>query len=883
MFRRRTSRLNFRLPRRSCRARALSLIVSLRRLSVPVLCFFCLAPVLADPPASVVTLAAPPPPPSAPSPPVIPVPVPSAPVAAPASIVTLPPPPPVPHDDALSPTQERASNGKASEGFQSLAASPSLLPAPGAGGLLAVPPPGSARELLLRVAPTPMGTNNAVTLWVRGDASGTVLRVRVLQTGAASLAPGDTGLGRPAWVSAPIAITFAGWRQIVLPQSGFTLRPAQAMPDISMPPDAGMPPAPAPAPDWTAADAVALDLTVPRKAALIVDDIQWAALDASGAAVAQTPVDDFETGNVGAWTLGGTRAQQQAVTYGLIAKAGAVHGGREAFLISVLAPAYRRQALLPALKKTLAATGKTVLVYTLPSLFDPVLPDSLPPAAGASSLLSLTMCPEQTQAATFCVYSQTALTNVTVTLPSDLVAPGHALARANIAVHVVKVWRQEGATMLRDPDTAGAVPELLVKDDRVPLAGPAPAVRLAGNPVTDIPADTVKQFWVTVTVPRGTPPAAYSGALMVSGRGLAPVSVPLSVTVLPLRLLSPAKQYALNLRARLDNPPAPLPSSDGKDFVTDFVTKPALDAQLADIAAHGVRIVTLSDSAATLPDAFSEYRAFGMTEPFVYHGAADPSVMEAARKAANAPALIYFVPPSHDSAARLDGYDKQGMQVTTYVARQADYDRFAPDMGVVLLSRDSVYAQDLLRTHGKRVSTIRDWWYWPAANEDPLTNRLDAGYLLWRANLYGAFLPSYEEAFGADPYDEQSAGAAPMLAALRPQMLVYPAQDGVIDTLQWEAVREGMTDVRYLTTMYAALRECKDAHIAKPLVTQAEGYAKAFLDKPLALLPGDKLDAARAQIAVYALQLRSAVDGYNKTVQAPPLVSVPARKPLTRP
>ena len=137
----------------------------------------------------------------------------------------------------------------------------------------------------------------------------------------------------------------------------------------------------------------------------------------------------------------------------------------------------------------------------------------------------------------------------------------------------------------------------------------------------------------------------------------------------------------------------------------------------------------------------------------------------------------------------------------------------------------------------------RDWWYWPATNADPKTNRVDTGLLLWRSNLYGAFLPDYQTAFGLDPYDETSAGACPSKAAFRPLMLTYPVKDGVLDTLQWEACREGVNDVRYLTTMYAALRECKDAHIAKPLVGEAEGYVKTFLDKPLANLPEPQYDA----------------------------------------
>ena len=62
-----------------------------------------------------------------------------------------------------------------------------------------------------------------------------------------------------------------------------------------------------------------------------------------------------------------------------------------------------------------------------------------------------------------------------------------------------------------------------------------------------------------------------------------PPAMRLDVNVLPLRLLSPAKQYGLDLRSRLDPAPAALPSPDGHAFVTDFVTPSVLDAQLADI------------------------------------------------------------------------------------------------------------------------------------------------------------------------------------------------------------------------------------------------------------------------------------------------------------
>ena len=283
-------------------------------------------------------------------------------------------------------------------------------------------------------------------------------------------------------------------------------------------------------------------------------------------------------------------------------------------------------------------------------------------------------------------------------------------------------------------------------------------------------------------------------------------------------------------------------------------------------------------------------KKYGISDPYIYKGDGDPAALEAARAEHQAPSFLYYFnpDPTAQTAPRLAALTKGGLTATTYISRQADYDALQANLEVPIYNRDSAYAQKLLQSHGQRLSSKRDWWFWAASDEDPDTNRLDCGFLLWRANLYGAFLPAYQEAFGTDPYDDTSAGAAPALAGFRPQMLTYPVQDGVLDTLQWEACREGVTDVRYLTTLYTALRECKDAHIQKPLTDQAEAYVKALLDKPLALLPDSELDKARAQIAAYAVTLRTAVDAFNKKNAPAPvnpslrLVTSPAARLYSR-
>jgi hypothetical protein len=322
----------------------------------------------------------------------------------------------------------------------------------------------------------------------------------------------------------------------------------------------------------------------------------------------------------------------------------------------------------------------------------------------------------------------------------------------------------------------------------------------------------------------------------------------------------------IDLRSRLDTPPAVVPSVDGHDLVTDFVTKDILDLQLADIAAHGIRIASLHDSQATLWDALADYKSSNIAGPYVYEGSGDPEAVEADRKAHSASDFYYQLDTltASTTAAIMADRAKSGLQTAAYIAHQKDFDALQDNLDVPIYYRDEAYPQQLLQTHGERTSSKRDWWYWFAGNGDAHANRYSAGYLLWRANLYGAFVPVYQLAFGTDPYDETSSGADPAHALFRPEMLTYPAKDGILDTVQWEAVREGITDVRYLTTYYSAMRECKDKHIQKALVAESEAYVKDFIDKALVILPDSEYDNARSKIAHYAVKLRKAVDAYDK-------------------
>jgi len=76
----------------------------------------------------------------------------------------------------------------------------------------------------------------------------------------------------------------------------------------------------------------------------------------------------------------------------------------------------------------------------------------------------------------------------------------------------------------------------------------------------------------------------------------------------------------------------------------------------------------------------------------------------------------------------------------------------------------------------------------------------------------------------------------------------YPTADGVIDTLCWEAHREGIDDVRYVTTLE---EEIQKAPAQKKKIAD---QAREWLDK-LNVANCD-LDEARAKVVEWILELR---------------------------
>jgi len=88
--------------------------------------------------------------------------------------------------------------------------------------------------------------------------------------------------------------------------------------------------------------------------------------------------------------------------------------------------------------------------------------------------------------------------------------------------------------------------------------------------------------------------------------------------------------------------------------------------------------------------------------------------------------------------------------------------------------------------------------------EHPHTYRRNYGLALWKAGYAGAMNYCYTDG----RWNEFAS------AGLRGHCMVYPSADRMIDTLQWEGYREGVDDLRYLSTLLQATDRAK-AHPAR--------------------------------------------------------------------
>jgi len=121
---------------------------------------------------------------------------------------------------------------------------------------------------------------------------------------------------------------------------------------------------------------------------------------------------------------------------------------------------------------------------------------------------------------------------------------------------------------------------------------------------------------------------------------------------------------------------------------------------------------------------------------------------------------------------------------------------------------------------------------WEAMQEDPSINRLFCGFYLWKSRMRGILPKTYQSVIaGEDPFND---GAG---STLRQRMMTYPSKQGVIDTIQWEAAREGIDDLRYLTFLEQLITGVRN--VRRPGLPEAIANAEKSLARVRSVIQSD--------------------------------------------
>lgn len=471
--------------------------------------------------------------------------------------------------------------------------------------------------------------------------------------------------------------------------------------------------------------------------------------------------------------------------------------------------------------------------------------------------------------ASFVLRSSTAVKALSI-VPTDLTSDdGGRLPASILDLHVVTVWYQGGNAWFmgdREPGPAVLVPELLLRDPSVvtttdskknrirtekgpveidentpadarPLRSVEDAKALAS---LSLPPKELQQIYLVARIPADAKPAIYNGSVKLTADGKDAGSIPVTLRVLPFRLPSPATRFDRDrlfevlLQAGDIEPSPVLGDTISRAGVTHVISSAKASAGIC------AKIGTARDDIA--------WTSVG--KDFLQNG--KPPV-----PSGFPPEKVFLVrDPADRSPAARDDLEKRivaGFHTAIAADPDAIYAELSPVVSACLC--DVLPPPHLvMRWHaigGRLISTA------PlalSAVENPEVWRRRIGFLPFQQGADGVVLPSlFDETSWSDSDANRKGGT-------RAPALVYPTTGAPIPTLAWEAVREGVDDLRYMTLLSKLAAECLSSTDAK---IRTEGrLAGVWISRMRA--GGGDLDGLRLEAIAWILRLRQVRDLANE-------------------
>lgn len=482
--------------------------------------------------------------------------------------------------------------------------------------------------------------------------------------------------------------------------------------------------------------------------------------------------------------------------------------------------------------------------------------------------IELAAAPTEYTSATVGIYPLKGAFKATVEV-SDLQGAQQKIDKSNIELRVVGYMPER---IKEEPLTAGDYTYYVSDSSQGrTVMSHVPKILQPYKGVVEI--NETKQLWLTFQVPANTRPGQYRGSITVKAEGLPAQTVPIALTVHPFELLQSDRIQGVYW------------------LIDDY---PHQEAELANMARHGIRAVTLSGQAPL------EFRREG-DQVVVDFSRLDPLIEKI--KAAGLTAYIPFSTASSRVIlndflrANPDIKMSSGNAYKLAVAQLAEHSRknnwpevlFYPvdEIGGSQGARDALkYLSGLIREavpNAKIYTTVNNFAaglecmdyfdyatvnipltreqeqvfldkgkkymrYGNGYNFNPRTSRTLSGYGFWQRPAVAMYYYHYRYIVG-DPMN-------PLDGTARDFVLTYPSPDGPVDAIDFEAIREGNNDLRYIRTMEVWMEKAKQTKKATAAVEQGEAILKeitasnpAYNQYDLVGVPNEKYHEWRSRMA----------------------------------
>lgn len=514
-----------------------------------------------------------------------------------------------------------------------------------------------------------------------------------------------------------------------------------------------------------------------------------------------------------------------------------------------------------------------LFIYSAP-LFEFIFPDNDITKEKEIHKLAIRAAKNEYEPVTFIIYSKKDFVDVSIKITDLKNGNGYKYDSSNLDIRIVKVWKQFPPIIeVNKRDEELYVPELLVKNDIIEIKDGWDNDKFYIPPSFPLEVKTTlnknqsKQFWITVRIPKDMPKGIYKGNLLIISKGETIRILPFEVEVLPFMLPQPEKIYTIYFK------PVGGINHQPKEMYMKL---------LRDIKEHGFEGVTIWESdIKNVEEAFRRIKEVGLRGPviqMVTYLTDDYSKLDLMPYVVLAKKYGYeqfFYGQDEPfgkekmNAHILKSYKIHGSggKVVTAITRELSDKLLDRNNNIYKNITDKMFepldwANLNLRKNpfinGKRHK--KETYYWQIWTEIPIIHRLYSGFFLWKSQMDGIFPYGYcyEAIYPESPYKSDKRFAPYAGKYFKYFNVTYPSKEGPVPTLQWEAIREGIDDVRYLTKLRElSLRVGKNSEISAKIEKILKDFDYIGVDNTgKSVIAPEQFRIAREKIIALILQLQ---------------------------